>query len=330
MPGVSREQIAKAKEIDLLSYLKAYEPYSIRKTSQNEYCLIEHDSLKISNGKWHWFSRGIGGKTALDFLIHVRGIDFVGAVQMLIGDYVSISHSQPVIPKQALNQDTKSIPKTKPFMLPQPNTDNSRVIAYLQSRGIDRKIIDRCIETGTLYESALTHNCVFVGMDNKNKARFACVRGTKGDFKQDIDGSDKSYGFTIPTQDSNNSLFVFESSIDALSQATMDLHSAVGDMWDKYNRISLSGISTLALMQYLKDNPHIDRICLCLDNDVTGQENSRKIKDMLKNTPHPISGYYKVHITPPPVGKDYNDSLLAIIQGQKIQRNKSKETIASL
>ena len=73
MPGVTREQIAQAKQIDLLSYLQRYEPNAIVK-SGSDYRLKEHDSLVISeNGKWNWFSRGFGGKTALDFLIHVRG-----------------------------------------------------------------------------------------------------------------------------------------------------------------------------------------------------------------------------------------------------------------
>ena len=65
MPGVSKEQIAAAKEIDLLSYLQVYEPGSFKKSGPNEYRLIEHDSLKISNGKWCWHSRGIGGRSAL-------------------------------------------------------------------------------------------------------------------------------------------------------------------------------------------------------------------------------------------------------------------------
>jgi len=61
--GVTKEQIAQAKSIDLLSYLQANEPGNLKKSGSNEYRLADHDSLKISNGRWHWFSRGIGGKT---------------------------------------------------------------------------------------------------------------------------------------------------------------------------------------------------------------------------------------------------------------------------
>ncbi len=73
MPGVTKEQITKAKEWDLLSYLQAYEPEELQRCGQNEYCTRTHVSLKISNGKWCWNSRGIGGRTALDYLIKVRG-----------------------------------------------------------------------------------------------------------------------------------------------------------------------------------------------------------------------------------------------------------------
>ena len=51
MPGVTKEQIARAKEWDLLSYLQAFEPQELRKCGGREYRTVTHDSLKISNGK---------------------------------------------------------------------------------------------------------------------------------------------------------------------------------------------------------------------------------------------------------------------------------------
>lgn len=85
MPYVTPEQITKAKEMDLLTYLQLYEPDNLVRFGSNTYCTREHDSLKISNGKWHWFSRGIGGRTALDYLIKVRNYTFPKAVEMLSG-----------------------------------------------------------------------------------------------------------------------------------------------------------------------------------------------------------------------------------------------------
>ena len=86
MSYVGKEQIQKAKEVDLISYLKAYEPDELVHISGENYCTKTHDSLKISNGKWNWFSRGIGGKTALDYLIKVKGYKFVEAVKLLTNE----------------------------------------------------------------------------------------------------------------------------------------------------------------------------------------------------------------------------------------------------
>ena len=208
--GVTKEQIAQAKSIDLLSYLQANEPGNLKKSGRNEYRLADHDSLKISNGRWHWFSRGIGGKTALDYLIHVRGMAFVDAVKLLTDDGgvdFSFQTVKNFVPKE---------PERKPFTLPAASKDNSRVMAYLTGRGIDCDIIDLCFERKILYESAQNHNAVFVGMDINNAARFACMRGTQGSFKQDVTGSDKRFNFCLrPSDPASRFLAVFESPADA-------------------------------------------------------------------------------------------------------------------
>ena len=83
MPYIAPEVITEAKRMDLLTYLREYEPGELVKFSSNTYTTRTHDSLKISNGKWMWWSRGIGGKSALDYLIKVRGMDFVQAFRPL-------------------------------------------------------------------------------------------------------------------------------------------------------------------------------------------------------------------------------------------------------
>ena len=64
MPYIAPEVITEAKRMDLLTYLREYEPGELVKFSSNTYTTRTHDSLKISNGKWMWWSRGIGGKSA--------------------------------------------------------------------------------------------------------------------------------------------------------------------------------------------------------------------------------------------------------------------------
>ena len=85
MPYVSQEEIQTAKQVDLLSFLQATNPSELVHVSGQTYCTREHDSLKISNGKWYWFSRGIGGVSALDYLIKVQGYSLPQAVKLIGG-----------------------------------------------------------------------------------------------------------------------------------------------------------------------------------------------------------------------------------------------------
>lgn len=86
MPYIPPEVVEKAREMDLLTYLKNYEPQELVHFGGNTYCTREHDSLKISNGKWCWFSRGIGGYSALDYLIKVKEMPFTQAVETIMGN----------------------------------------------------------------------------------------------------------------------------------------------------------------------------------------------------------------------------------------------------
>ena len=51
MPGVKREQIEKAKQVDLLAYLRAYESGNLNPHGQNGYALRDHDSFIVSADK---------------------------------------------------------------------------------------------------------------------------------------------------------------------------------------------------------------------------------------------------------------------------------------
>ena len=85
MPYIPPEVVEQARQIDLLTYLQSCEPQELVRISGNNYTTRTHDSLKISNGKWIWWSRGIGGRSALDYLIKVRGYSFIEAVEIIAG-----------------------------------------------------------------------------------------------------------------------------------------------------------------------------------------------------------------------------------------------------
>jgi len=108
MPKLSDEQIEQARDIDLLWYLQRYEPDTYRPSGRNEHCLVKHDSFKISNGKWHWHSQGLGGVGALDYLVKVKGIGFVDAVLFLVGGEAV---SQSVSSVSAYKPKTREPPK---------------------------------------------------------------------------------------------------------------------------------------------------------------------------------------------------------------------------
>ena len=54
---IDPDVLERARQIDLLSYLREFEPSNLVKVkgTSNVYCTAEHDSLKISNGKWYWW-----------------------------------------------------------------------------------------------------------------------------------------------------------------------------------------------------------------------------------------------------------------------------------
>lgn len=194
MPYISPEMVEQARQIDLLTYLQSCEPQELVRISGNNYTTRTHDSLKISNGKWMWWSQRIGGYNALDYLVKVKGCSFVEAVETLMGK-AAVMPSVTVKPKQ----------KTEPriLLLPDKSASTERIKEYLFGRGIDYAIIQYCIDKGLIFESLPYHNLVCVGFDEKNTPRYASYRATNDRrVLGDCSGSDKHYSFRIADSDS--------------------------------------------------------------------------------------------------------------------------------
>ena len=292
MPGVSREQIARAKEINIEDYIRSHEPQNIKRIGNTIY-LKDHDSLRISNGLWKWESQGIGGKNVVDYLIKVRGFCFVDAVQHLVG--YEITPIRSIEPKARPPDKPRPAAEKIPFRLPRRHKNNDRVIAYLHGRGIEEKLIQDCIRKNILYEGVDFHNAVFVGRDEHGKARFAALRGTLGDFKRDEDGSDKRYGFCLPPDSPKaDSVAVFESPIDTLS------HKMIMPDYSGY-RLSLGGTALAALTQFLDTHKEIEEIIVCTDNDTAGNLTAQRIAE--------LPNYRVTRELPPNGAKDWNDSI---------------------
>lgn len=301
MPYIPPNIVAQAREMDLLTYLQNYEPQELVHFGGNTYCTREHDSLKISGGKWCWFSRGIGGRSALDYLIKVKGIPFMQAVERIVGQ----TRVQPPV---FVSEEKETKPKT--LLLPKANLSTTNAVEYLRGRGIDGEIIDYCIKTGRIYESYPYHNVVFVGQDKDSKARYANLRGIGTDFKGEATGSDKRFSFSIPATNSDT-VHLFESAVDLLSYTTMQ--KLDGKPWNAEHLVSLAGVYKpkreteesklpLSLGQFLEDHPEVKHVNLRLDNDPAGRIAMNTIYKQLTDR-------YNVCPLPPLSGKDYNDML---------------------
>lgn len=310
MAFATPEDIAQAKQMDVLTYLKNYEPGELVKISSNTYCTREHDSLKISNGKWYWFSRNIGGTTALDYLIYVKGYSLPAAVETILGRTVS----QPPV---SYKQKDRSV---KQLLLPQRNTTCATVTRYLRSRGIHPAIIDYCYRNNLLYEGLPYRNAVFIGYDEKGVPRYAALRATVGPYKGEASGSDKQYSFNITAEKESAALHLFEAAIDLLSYATIEYRA--GRDWKRDHLLSLAGVFKtkrknvvpVALQRFLNTHPEVRSLHLHLDNDAVGRGATGGIIGGLGQQ-------YEVIDEPPEFGNDMNDDLLYRLKIQAKEEN---------
>ena len=301
MPYIAPEVITEAKRMDLLTYLREYEPGELVKFSSNTYTTRTHDSLKISNGKWMWWSRGIGGKSALDYLIKVRGMDFVQAVQTIMENG---SVSFPTC------ENIKSY-ENQPLLLPEKSPTADVVFDYLFGRGIDYEIISYCLEQELIIESLPYHNAVFIGYDENKEPKYAAYRATnQSRIMGDCTGSKKQYSFRL-TAENTGEVHLFECAIDLLSYAT--LMKLEGKEWRQLNLVSLAGVYSpkqkiedskvpVTLGRLLEKDKTIRRIVLHLDNDIAGRKATKALQTIL-------SDKYEVVDDPPQYGKDVNDFL---------------------
>ncbi len=299
MKRINKKDLDRVKQIDLLTYFSNYYPDELTKSYRGEYRLKNNHSLVLSNGMWNDFgSIKCGGRTALDYLIKVEGIDFLTAAFTILD---KINEKVPEITKQ-------NSKKLNTFRLPARNTNNKQVISYLtKKRKIDKDIVQYCIDNGLLYEDKY-HNAVFLGYDYNHICRYGFRRSTSTDSKIEVSGSQKEYSFKITNKDSKN-IHVFEAAIDLLSFMTLEKmkHHELND-----NYIALGGTSPLALNKYLNNNV-TNTIILHLDNDEAGRVGSKNIEDI-------YSKKYNLINEPSKHEKDYNALLIYKIRIENHER----------
>ena len=257
------------------------------------------DSLRIKNRRtWFRYSEGKGGD-AIAFLQRFEGKSFPEAVDFLLA-WNGRSRDAPDRPPPVQQKERTPPPVTAPFVLPPANEDTRRVTAYLKKRGIAPSVIRGFVEAGLLYEEAERHNCVFVGNDADNKPVFAAKRGTYdlngASFRAGVPGSDKEIGFRLPCDRTIDRVHVFEAPIDLMSFCTLHRDAT-------HNAVAFCGLYEGPLDTYLRENPKIRYIFLCLDADEPGKEAADHLKEKYSQRGYVVA--YK----PPPRGKDWNEYL---------------------
>ncbi|MEG0895398.1 MAG: toprim domain-containing protein, partial [Oscillospiraceae bacterium] len=283
---VSKEQIQKAKETDLLQYITD-NGYTLKNHGTGTFKLVEngHDSVVIfpSHNSWFDYVKGVGGDI-LSFLQNHENMEFVEAVRKLNGE-------EYTTPKYSFKEKENINRPRENMVLPPQDENNNRVFAYLiKTRKIDRDVVKDCIDKGIIYQSKEVipkgdktytfNNCIFVGTDNKDNPMYASQRSMNDDkmvFKADVKNSNKEYGFCLRGNNNAKWLTICEAPIDALSIAS--LNKMNGNENKDEHILSLGGVSDKALDRFLQENAGIEVINICLDNDKAGRENGEKIKE---------------------------------------------------
>lgn len=308
MRYIPPEIVEEIKKIDLLTYFEICEPNELVQDSKTQFSTKTRSSLKMSNGLWNYFKKGVGGKNALDYFEKVLGYKFPKSAEYLF----KILNGK--IPACTL---AKGKIKNLSLILPEKNENNIRAKQYLKSRGIDEEIIQKCIENKLIYEEKHYHNVVFIGYDELGNAKYAGCRGTnESKYKGDATGSNKMYSFRLESEEKTDKLFVFEGAIDLLSYAT--LFKLYEQKWEDKTMISLSGVYQpakiieqskvpIALQNYLDNHSEVKEIVLCFDNDEAGRNATKALQIVLPNK-------YRVVDKPPRFCKDYNEYLCRVLE----------------
>ena len=138
---ISKKDLAKVKELDLLTYFKNYAPEELVRKGRNDYVTRTHGSLHMSNGLWCWWAQSKGGRTALSYFIDVEGMKFLDAA-LYLRDLIQTKEPLPV------KQHIKSIYR---FRLPQAYENNNIIEKYLiTERKIDKEIVKELVISNTI------------------------------------------------------------------------------------------------------------------------------------------------------------------------------------
>ncbi len=292
-PPFTSDEMDAARQTDLPDLLNSLGYQVKQKGNYHTLAEMPHIMIKRRASYYDNYERAWGD--AITFLETHHNMDFKQAVTYLL-EYHGHSREQPIPAPPRVSSPPKQKKQPAEFILPEAHTDHRRVFAYLIKRGIARNVIADFIRNDLLYESADYHNSVFVGINSDGKAVNAYMRGTYDQngtgFKGDVPGGDKNNAFRLPADPTKDSVFCFESPIDLMAYLTIYSEP-------KTNAVALCCLHDGTLEQYLKENPHIKNITLCLDNDQWGREAAERFSAKYSKRGYTVTSRF------PPKGKDW-------------------------
>lgn len=247
MPGVTEQEIAQAKQMNLYQYMQLCEPDNFKPEGPGQFRHKGHSSLTFAeDGSWTYFKTKATGRTALNYLIAVEGVSFVEAVREINRIQGGVRPSfQPV---KAPSPPAEKKP-AKEFRLPKPDKNNYAATAYLRKRCIHPNVLTVCKQKRILYQTSFKDhpNCVFVGRDGNGEAKGGSLRGcSQIQFRRDIPGSKKIYPFYIEAAATADTVEVYEAPIDAMSGASLKIIQHTGN-WRGVHYLALGGTDYAAL-----------------------------------------------------------------------------------
>lgn len=314
----TQEQMKQVFQTNLIDFAVA-NGYEIEKGDRHSVHVKNSGGLYFFNHGRGYYCFGTEKKgNILDFVKDYYGLDFIGAVEMILGTRAYEQTQHYVTP-------TEKGPKQE-LVLPPKDENYNRVIAYLvYTRGIGKEIVYQMIKEKKIYQTKTEFkgksfsNCGFVGYDEQKNAKYCAIRSmsSKSSFRQDVTGSDKTYGFAM--EGKSNRVYEFEAPIDAMSHAT--LISMHGVDWQEDHRVSEGCLSDKALERYLGLHPEITEIVFCYDNDIDGKlpdgtsHNHGQIRAAEMVQKYTKLGYETM--VQVPNSKDFNNDLLAYKELEK-------------
>lgn len=199
------------------------------------------------------------GGSVIDFVMQEQGFSIREAIRYL-NEFAGYQYDEERYMTAKIQTSEK---RNRELVMPDRNFNHKRVFAYLtKTRGIDKGIVSELLHRRLLYESAEKHNAVFVAYDRSGNAKHGFIRGTITgmQYRGDVEGSDKEYGFSM--EGLSDQLVVFEAPIDLLSYMSIQQ--------SEEHLIALGGLFVSPIFKYIEEHPNIRTVSFLLDNDEQG------------------------------------------------------------